>query len=101
MAIKKTELYNSLWRSCDELRGGMDASQYKDYILVLLFVKYVSDKWAGKMDAPVVVPEVGPEVSLETVKSVIRSDSEWLPKLEREILSDENILAAMKKSREL
>ncbi|MGO8695264.1 MAG: type I restriction-modification system subunit M N-terminal domain-containing protein [Rectinemataceae bacterium] len=60
MAIKKTELYNSLWRSCDELRGGMDASQYKDYILVLLFVKYVSDKWAGKMDAPVVVPEVGP-----------------------------------------
>ncbi len=31
MAIKKTELYSSLWASCDELRGGMDASQYKDY----------------------------------------------------------------------
>jgi type I restriction enzyme M protein len=46
MAIKKSELYSSLWKSCDELRGGMDASQYKDYILVLLFFKYVSDKYA-------------------------------------------------------
>jgi hypothetical protein len=44
MAIKKSELYSSLWESCDELRGGMDASQYKDYVLVLLFMKYVSDK---------------------------------------------------------
>ena len=43
MAIKKSELYSSLWASCDELRGGMDASQYKDYVLVLLFMKYVSD----------------------------------------------------------
>jgi len=48
MAIKKSALYSSLWRSCDELRGGMDASQYKDYVLTLLFVKYVSDKYAGK-----------------------------------------------------
>ena len=47
MAIKKSELYSSLWSSCDELRGGMDASQYKDYVLVLLFVKYVSDKLRG------------------------------------------------------
>jgi type I restriction enzyme M protein len=44
MAIKKSELYSSLWASCDELRGGMDASQYKDYVLTLLFMKYVSDK---------------------------------------------------------
>ncbi|MFE7464605.1 type I restriction-modification system subunit M [Streptomyces sp. NPDC057499] len=44
MALKKSDLYSSLWRSCDELRGGMDASQYKDYILTLLFVKYVTDK---------------------------------------------------------
>ncbi len=41
MAIKKSESI-FLWKSCDELRGGMDASQYKDYVLVLLFVKYVS-----------------------------------------------------------
>jgi type I restriction enzyme M protein len=44
MAIKKSELYSSLWASCDELRGSMDASQYKDYVLVMLFTKYVSDK---------------------------------------------------------
>ena len=51
MAIKKSELYSSLWKSCDELRGGMDASQYKDYVLILLFVKYVSDKYAGDAHA--------------------------------------------------
>ncbi|WP_407356519.1 type I restriction-modification system subunit M [Methanolobus sp. WCC5] len=57
MAIKKSELYSSLWKSCDELRGGMDASQYKDYVLTLLFVKYVSDKYAGKPNALIEVPE--------------------------------------------
>ena len=56
MAIKKSELYSSLWQSCDELRGGMDASQYKDYVLVLLFVKYVSDKYAGQPFAPITIP---------------------------------------------
>lgn len=56
MAVKKSELYSSLWASCDELRGGMDASQYKDYVLVLLFVKYVSDRFAGKPFAAITVP---------------------------------------------
>ncbi len=56
MALKKSELYSSLWSSCDELRGGMDASQYKDYVLVLLFVKYISDKYAGQPYAPVMIP---------------------------------------------
>ena len=59
MAIKKSELYSSLWKSCDELRGGMDASQYKDYVLVLLFIKYVSDKYAGEKYAPIAIPEGG------------------------------------------
>ncbi len=52
MAIKKSELYSSLWKSCDELRGSMDASQYKDYVLVLLFMKYVSDKGDKLVDIP-------------------------------------------------
>jgi type I restriction enzyme M protein len=56
MALKKSELYSSLWASCDELRGGMDASQYKDYVLVLLFLKYISDKYAGKPFAPITIP---------------------------------------------
>lgn len=57
MALKKSELYSSLWSSCDELRGGMDASQYKDYVLVLLFIKYVSDKYAGVPFAPITIPK--------------------------------------------
>jgi type I restriction enzyme M protein len=56
MALKKSELYSPLWSSCDELRGGMDASQYKDYVLVLLFIKYVSDKYAGVPYAPITIP---------------------------------------------
>ncbi len=57
MAIKKSELYSSLWASCDELRGGMDASEYKDYVLLMLFIKYISDKYAGVPYAPITVPE--------------------------------------------
>ena len=57
MAIKKSDLYRSLWASCDELRGGMDASQYKDYVLTLLFVKYVSDKQAADPNSLVDVPD--------------------------------------------
>ncbi len=55
MPVKKSELYSKIWESCDQLRGGMDASQYKDYVLVLLFMKYVSDK----KDALVEIPEGG------------------------------------------
>jgi|GEM_PF-3087208 len=55
MAIKKSDIYRSLWESCDQLRDGMDASLYKDYILTLLFVKYVSDR-AGQPDALIEVP---------------------------------------------
>src|SRR6266446_1290413 len=57
MALKKSQLYSSLWASCDELRGGMDASKYKDYVLVLLFIKYVSDKYAGQRFAPITIPK--------------------------------------------
>jgi type I restriction enzyme M protein len=68
MAIKKSELYGSLWKSCDELRGGMDASQYKDYVLVLLFVKYISDKYAGQKDALIEVPPGGSFVDMVALK---------------------------------
>lgn len=68
MAIKKSDLYHSLWKSCDELRGGMDASQYKDYVLVLLFVKYVSDRYAGRPDALLEVPEGGSFADMAALK---------------------------------
>jgi type I restriction-modification system DNA methylase subunit len=68
MAIKKSELYGSLWAGCDELQGGMDASQYKDYVLILLFVKYVSDKYAGQPDALIEVPKGGSFADMVALK---------------------------------
>jgi type I restriction enzyme M protein len=59
MAVKKSDLYSSIWASCDELRGGMDATQYKDYVLFMLFIKYVSDKYGDSDDfqPPIVIPK--------------------------------------------
>lgn len=59
MPIKKSDLYSSIWASCDELRGGMDASQYKDYVLFMLFIKYISDKYGNSEDfaPPVIIPK--------------------------------------------
>jgi type I restriction enzyme M protein len=74
MAIKKSELYSSLWASCDKLRGGMDASQYKDYILTLLFVKYVSDRYKGEAYADIIVPEGGSFDDMVSLKGKDGSD---------------------------
>ncbi|MFD9479403.1 type I restriction-modification system subunit M [Streptomyces nojiriensis] len=68
MALKKSDLYSSLWSSADELRGSMDASQYKDYVLTLLFVKYVSDKAKADPYALIKVPEDGSFDYLITLK---------------------------------
>ncbi|VUZ84186.1 XRE family transcriptional regulator, partial [Candidatus Methylomirabilis lanthanidiphila] len=68
MPIKKSELYASLWKSCDELRGGMDASQYKDYVLVLLFMKYVSDKAASQKGYLLDVPNGGSFADMVVLK---------------------------------
>ena len=59
MALKKSDLYSSIWASCDELRGGMDASQYKDYVLFMLFIKYITDKYGNSSDfaPPVTIPK--------------------------------------------
>ena len=68
MPIKKSELYSSLWASCDELRGGMDASQYKDYVLVLLFMKYVSDKASSQKGYLLDVPKGGSFADMVALK---------------------------------
>ena len=68
MAIKKSDLYSSIWASCDELRGSMDASQYKDYVLILLFVKYVSDKFKANPRSLIFVPE---DEVIQTLKGYV------------------------------
>jgi type I restriction enzyme M protein len=92
MAIKKSDLYSSLWASCDELRGGMDASQYKDYVLFMLFIKYISDKYADSDDfaPPVVIPkgasfkdmialkgkpDIGDRINTEIIQPLIDANS--------------------------
>jgi len=70
MAVKKSELYGSIWKSCDELRGSMDASQYKDYVLTLLFVKYVSDRYTGPSSI-LEVPKGGSFADLVTLKNKV------------------------------
>ena len=91
MAIKKSDLYSSLWASCDELRGGMDASQYKDYVLFMLFIKYISDKYGNSDDfAPAVIipkrasfkdmialkgkPDIGEKINTQIIAPLIRAN---------------------------
>ncbi|MFK7160032.1 type I restriction-modification system subunit M [Marinospirillum sp. MEB164] len=90
MAIKKNELYSSLWSSCDELRGGMDASQYKDYVLTLLFMKYVSDKYKGDPYGMILVP---PGASYDDMVA-LKGDKEIGDKINKIIsaLAEENDL---------
>lgn len=57
MAVKKSELYSLLWEACNKLRGGVEPSRYKDYVLVLLFFKYVSDRYKGQRFAEFTVSE--------------------------------------------
>ena len=92
MAIKKSDLYSSLWASCDELRGGMDASQYKDYVLFMLFIKYISDKYGDSDDfaPPVTIPpgasfkdmvalkgksDIGDKINTQVIQPLIDANS--------------------------
>src|SRR5450756_2608478 len=70
MPIKKSDLYSSIWASCDELRGGMDASQYKDYVLFMLFIKYITDKYGNSSDfaPPVTIPKGASFTDMITLK---------------------------------
>jgi type I restriction enzyme M protein len=58
LAVKKTELYSTLWASCEELRGGIEPSIYKDYVLLILFVRYVTDK-APFSNGQIIIPKGG------------------------------------------
>lgn len=57
MAVKKTELYSLLWEAANKLRGGVEPARYKDYVLTLLFFKYVSDRYKGQRYGDCIVEE--------------------------------------------
>ena len=82
MAIKKSQLYNTLWEACNALRGGMDASQYKDYVLVVLFLKYISDKAKSDPNTLISVPkgcsfyDVAEHINQKTVNEKMNSSLE-------------------------
>jgi type I restriction enzyme M protein len=92
MALKKSDLYSSLWASCDELRGGMDASQYKDYVLFMLFIKHITDKYGNSTDfaPPVTIPkgasfkdmlalrgksDIGDKINMEVIAPLVQANT--------------------------
>jgi len=94
MAIKKSDLYSSIWASCDELRGGMDASQYKDYVLFMLFIKYITDKYGNSSDfaPPVTIPkgasfkdmlalrgksDIGDKINTQVIAPLVQAMTGW------------------------
>jgi HsdM N-terminal domain len=97
MAIKKSDLYSSLWASCDELRGGMDASQYKDYVLFMLFIKYISDKYAKSNDFAPAAIRIGmtqwpfQPLELQRFQLVAASRLNWVQSGERSVPGCQNV----------
>jgi len=109
MAIKKSDLYSSLWASCDELRGGMDASQYKDYVLFMLFIKYISDKYGDSDDfaPPVAIPkgasfkdmvalkgdiDIGDKINTQVIAPLVNANSRHLARTDFPDFNDPNKL---------
>lgn len=108
MAIKKSALYSSLWKSCDQLRGGMDASQYKDYVLFMLFIKYISDKYANDQFEPLVkIPkgasfkdmvalrnskDIGNKINTKIIEPLVAANEEQLGRNDFPDFNDSNKL---------
>ena len=95
MAIKKSELYSSLWSSCYLLRGSMDASQYKDYVLVILFIKYVSDKYAGTPYAEITVPHGSSFKDMVALKGILSDMDAEIAALEAQLAKARGIKQGM------
>lgn len=92
MAIKKSQLYSALWEGCNALRGGMDASQYKDYVLTMLFLKYISDK--QKADPSSMLYTIPEGCTFDDVLRIPRNDigdelNKILAKIGKEFMNDD------------
>ena len=94
MAVKKSELYSLLWEACNKLRGGVEPARYKDYVLVLLFFKYVSDRYKGQRRADFVV---NPGASFDDlIKAKGKPDvGERVNKILQKFLEDNELVGAL------
>jgi type I restriction enzyme M protein len=94
MAVKKSELYSMLWEACNKLRGGVEPARYKDYVLVLLFFKYVSDRYKGQPFAEFTVREGGSFDDL--IKAKGKSDvGERVDKIIQKFLEDNRLQGSL------
>ena len=89
MAVKKSVLYSKLWDSCNTLRskGGMDATQYKDYVLIVLFMKVITDKYYNKKGSLIEVPKdanFNTMISLKGKKNIGEEFNKILAKIAEE-----------------
>ena len=92
--MKKSELYSLLWEACNKLRGGVEPSRYKDYVLVLLFFKYVSDRYKGQPFAEFTVSQGASFDDLIAAKG--RSDiGERVDKILQKFLEDNRLQGAL------
>lgn len=92
--MKKSELYSLLWEACNKLRGGVEPSRYKDYVLVLLFFKYVSDRYKGQPFAEFTVSQGASFDDLIAVKG--KSDiGERVDKILQKFLEDNRLQGAL------
>ena len=89
MAVKKSVLYSRIWDSCNMLRskGGMDATQYKNYVLIVLFMKVITDKYYNKKDSLIEVPNdanFNTMISLKGKKNIGEEFNKILAKIAEE-----------------
>lgn len=89
MSVKKSVLYSKIWDSCNTLRskGGMDATQYKDYVLIVLFMKVITDKYYNKKDSLIDVPadaNFNTMISLKGKKNIGEEFNKILAKIAEE-----------------
>lgn len=94
MAVKKSELYSMLWEACNKLRGGVEPARYKDYVLVLLFHKYVSDRYKG---LPFATFKVGEGTSFDDlIQAKGKTDvGERVDKILQKFLEDNHLQGAL------
>ena len=69
--VTQKDINNIVWKACDSFRGIIDPSQYKDYVLTMLFLKYVSDVYNERKDLYIEKYDGDVSISLSNNSTVI------------------------------